>query len=223
VEGHENMVISEVAQMVPQVTDLTSNLARSTAFYTVIGCWFAFAAAFAVILALRKRTPGARESKRDRTAMAGMVLEAVSFYMVWSQRLQRKQFAPVVPESRALAWALAVVAVLIAAGSVWLVGAALRRLGKQWAVAARLVEGHALVQNGPYRFVRNPIYLGMFGMMLATGLITTQWIPLLGASVLFIAGTYIRVRSEERLLREAFGAEFEAYARRVPALIPGIY
>jgi protein-S-isoprenylcysteine O-methyltransferase Ste14 len=63
----------------------------------------------------------------------------------------------------------------------------------------------------------------MFGMMLATGLITTQWIPLLGASVLFIAGTYIRVRSEERLLREAFGAEFEAYARRVPALIPGIY
>jgi protein-S-isoprenylcysteine O-methyltransferase Ste14 len=63
----------------------------------------------------------------------------------------------------------------------------------------------------------------MFGMLLANGLIVTQWIPLLGACVLFVAGTYIRIRSEERLLREAFGSEFEAYARRVPAFIPGVY
>jgi protein-S-isoprenylcysteine O-methyltransferase Ste14 len=41
--------------------------------------------------------------------------------------------------------------------------------------------------------------------------------------VLFAVGTWIRVRSEERLLRDAFGSDFEAYARNVPALIPGIY
>jgi protein-S-isoprenylcysteine O-methyltransferase Ste14 len=46
---------------------------------------------------------------------------------------------------------------------------------------------------------------------------------LLGAVGLFVVGTLIRVRVEERLLREAFGSEFEAYARNVPALIPGIY
>jgi protein-S-isoprenylcysteine O-methyltransferase Ste14 len=63
----------------------------------------------------------------------------------------------------------------------------------------------------------------MFGMLLATGLVARQWIPLLVAIVLFIPGTYIRIRSEERLLRQAFGPEFEAYARGVPALIPGIY
>jgi protein-S-isoprenylcysteine O-methyltransferase Ste14 len=113
--------------------------------------------------------------------------------------------------------------VAIAVASTWLVNAAARRLGKQWALAARLVEGHTLIQDGPYRFVRNPIYAGMFGMLVATGLAVTQWIPLLVASLLFIAGTYIRIRSEERLLREAFRSEFEAYARQVPALIPGIY
>jgi protein-S-isoprenylcysteine O-methyltransferase Ste14 len=113
--------------------------------------------------------------------------------------------------------------VAIAVASTWLVNAAARRLGKQWALAARLVEGHTLIQDGPYRFVRNPIYAGMFGMLVATGLAVTQWIPLLVASLLFIAGTYIRIRSEERLLREAFGSEFEKYARQVPALIPGIY
>jgi protein-S-isoprenylcysteine O-methyltransferase Ste14 len=116
-----------------------------------------------------------------------------------------------------------VLTVAIAVASVWLVNAAARRLGKQWALAARLVEGHELIQDGPYRIVRNPIYTGMFGMLLATGLAAAQWIPLLIAIVLFIAGTYIRMRTEERLLSAAFGSEFEAYARRVPALIPGIY
>jgi len=111
----------------------------------------------------------------------------------------------------------------IAIASVWLVNAAARRLGKQWALAARLVEGHTLIQDGPYRIVRNPIYTGMFGMLLATGLAAGRWIPLLVAIVLFAAGTYIRIRSEERLLRQAFGSEFEQYARNVPALIPGIY
>src|ERR1035441_9877705 len=113
--------------------------------------------------------------------------------------------------------------VAIAVTSVWLVNAAARRLGKQWALAARLVEGHNLIQDGPYRLLRNPIYVGMFGMLLATGLVLAQWFPLLIAIVLFIAGTSIRIRSEERVLREAFGSEFEEYARKVPALIPGIY
>jgi protein-S-isoprenylcysteine O-methyltransferase Ste14 len=106
---------------------------------------------------------------------------------------------------------------------VWLVNSAARHLGKQWALAARLVEGHKLIQDGPYRFVRNPIYTGMFGMLLATGLATTRWIPLLVAITLFSVGTYIRVQIEQRLLRQAFGQEFEAYAQKVPALIPGIY
>ena len=215
------MGFSLVAPMVPQSTGLDSNLARNTAYYAVIGCWFVFAIVFAVVR-LRKRFSAVQESKRDQTAIIGLALEAAGFYMVWSHSLQRQQFTPL-PESHALEWVLAVLAIAIAASSVCLVCAALRRLGKQWAVAARLVEGHTLIQEGPYSVVRNPIYLGMFGMLLANGLIVTQWLPLLGASVLFVFGTYIRIRSEERLLREAFGSEFEAYARRVPALIPGIY
>lgn len=143
--------------------------------------------------------------------------------MVWFPPLQRKQFSPVTSGSQTVEWGLAALTVAIAVASAWPVNAAARRLGKQWALAARLVEGHALIQDGPYRFVKNPIYTGMFGMLLATGLVMTQWIPLLVASLLFIAGTYIRIRSEERLLRKAFGTEFEQYARKVPALIPGIY
>jgi protein-S-isoprenylcysteine O-methyltransferase Ste14 len=50
-----------------------------------------------------------------------------------------------------------------------------------------------------------------------------HWTALLIAIVVFVVGMVIRVRSEEKLLRAAFGKEFEEYARRVPAVIPGIY
>ena len=116
--------------------------------------------------------------------------------------------------------ALAIVTMALAVASVWFCSAAIRTLGKQWSLAARVVEGHKLVTEGPYSIVRNPIYTGMFGMLLATGLAVSHWIGLALAIVVFAIGTFIRVRSEERLLREMFGPEFEAYARKVPAVIP---
>ena len=197
----------------------TPHVAARVAFYAVIVCWWIFGLTFW----LRKRPPRAREAKRDWTSLFGLLLQSAAYFCVWFFPLQQKHFSPITSAPLAVEWGLAVLTVAIAVGSVWLVNAAARRLGKQWALAARLVEGHTLIQDGPYRFVRNPIYAGMFGMLVATGLAVAQWIPLLVASLLFIAGTYIRIRSEERLLREAFGSAFEAYARKVPALIPGIY
>jgi protein-S-isoprenylcysteine O-methyltransferase Ste14 len=60
----------------------------------------------------------------------------------------------------------------------------------------------------------------MFGMMLATGLAVSYWWILPPAIVVFWAGTIMRIRSEEKLLREAFGNDFEQYSQRVPALVP---
>ena len=210
------MAFFEAAHVVP---DTAQPIAQRAAFYAVIACWWIFLLTFW----LRKRPPQTRETKRDWTSLIGMFLQGAAYFCVWSFPLEQKHFSPVRPASPVVEWGLAVLTVAIAAASTWLVNAAARRLGKQWALTARVVEGHTLIQDGPYRFVRNPIYAGMFGMLVATGLAVTQWIPLLVAIVLFAVGTWIRVRSEERLLREAFGSEFEAYARKVPALIPGTY
>ena len=48
----------------------------------------------------------------------------------------------------------------------------------------------------------------------------SHWAALIGAGLVFAIGTRMRIRSEEKLLREGFGPEFEAYARSVPALVP---
>jgi len=71
--------------------------------------------------------------------------------------------------------------------------------------------------------VRNPIYLGMFGLMVATGLAYTTWWALLAAVILFLSGNRIRIRSEEKLLRETFGVQFDEYASRVRAFFPAIF
>jgi protein-S-isoprenylcysteine O-methyltransferase Ste14 len=63
----------------------------------------------------------------------------------------------------------------------------------------------------------------MFGMLIATGLAMEHFIALIAAVLIFGVGMVIRVRSEEKLLRDAFGQEFEDYAGRVPAVIPGIF
>ena len=200
-------------------TSPTPDVAARVAFDAVIVCWWIFGLTFW----LRKRPARAREAKRDWTSLTGLLLQAAGYLCVWSFPLWQKRFSPVPSGTPLVEWGMAVLTVAMAVASTWLVNAAARRLGKQWALAARLVEDHTLIRDGPYRVVRNPIYTGMFGMLLATGLAAGQWIPLLIAVMLFIPGTYIRIRSEERLLREAFGSEFEAYARKVPALFPGIY
>jgi protein-S-isoprenylcysteine O-methyltransferase Ste14 len=181
-------------------------------------CWMAFAAVFL----LRKKPPRAKESRRDHLSLLGMFLQGCAYWIVWGSIPALFHRTTVLP-SAAAQLALSILSISLAIASVWLVGAAVRTLGKQWAITARLIEGHRLITEGPYSFVRNPIYTGMFGMLVATGLAFGHWIELMIGIVLFAIGLGIRVRSEEKLLRSAFGEEFEDYARRVPAVLPGIY
>jgi len=180
--------------------------------------WFAFAAVFL----LRKRPPQTSPSRRDLTSLFGFFLQGCAYALVWMHFARLPQGNPVLPWIPA-ELARSILVIGLAAGSVWLVGSAVRTLGKQWAFTARLIEGHHLITNGPYAFVRNPIYTGMFGMLLATGLAFGYWIQLILGILLFAIGLVIRIRSEEKLLRSAFGKEFEQYAQRVPAVLPGIY
>ena len=180
--------------------------------------WVAFGAVFL----LRRKPSQATESRRDRTALMGILLQACGYAAVWSSMPALPHRKMVLP-SMAAQLALSIVTIAVALASVWLVSAAIRTLGKQWAVAARLIEGHRLVTEGPYRFIRNPIYTAMLGMLIATGLAFGDWIRLIVGIILFAVGLVIRVRAEEKLLRSAFGEQFEDYARRVPAVLPGIY
>ena len=186
----------------------------ATGFFGMMASWIGFAAVFL----FRKRPPKAQETKRDKASYWGIGLQAVGYWIVWF--FARPYFSPIFPMPRAAEIVTAALTITIGAASVWLSGAAVTTLGKQWTFQARVVKDHELITQGPYSLVRNPIYLGMFGMLLATGLAVGRLPVLLAAIVVFLIGIEIRIRTEENLLREAFGEKFDEYARRVPALIP---
>lgn len=185
-------------------------------FGIVMICWFVFVGTFL----LRKKPPTPPDEKRAPGSLIGVAFQGISYGVVWGVR--REAFTPILPNT-SVAIVTGVLASCAAIGSVWLVTAAVKTLGKEWSLTARLVEGHKLATTGPYALVRHPIYTGMLGMLLATGLAVSHWAALLVALVVFFVGTTIRVRSEEKLLREAFGEQFEKYTQRVPAILPGLY
>lgn len=102
-----------------------------------------------------------------------------------------------------------------------IVGAAVAALG----IALRAVaSGHVqknreLATNGPYAYVRNPLYLGSIIIAIGFALAARDvWIAV--ALVLFFCAVYIPViRSEQEYLRAHFPA-YADYARRVPCLLP---
>ena len=111
----------------------------------------------------------------------------------------------------------------VAAGSLLLlVGEALR----VWA-AGHLVKNVRLVTSGPYRYTRNPLYLGR--LLVFTGLCVMSRLPF-GASWWLLVGGYVvffgyyfprKERVEPGRLRTLHGEAFDAYRRQVPALLPG--
>lgn len=79
-----------------------------------------------------------------------------------------------------------------------------------------------LVIQGPYRFVRNPMYVGA-GLALASAALFYESLPLLGYTVLFFLATHLFVVwYEEPTLRRTFGQEYEAYCRQVRRWWPSV-
>jgi protein-S-isoprenylcysteine O-methyltransferase Ste14 len=79
-----------------------------------------------------------------------------------------------------------------------------------------------LVIRGPYRFVRNPMYIGA-GLALASAALFYESWPLLGYAGLFLFATHVFVVGyEEPALRRTFGQDYEAYCRQVRRWWPSI-
>jgi protein-S-isoprenylcysteine O-methyltransferase Ste14 len=93
-------------------------------------------------------------------------------------------------------------------------------LGRLWSSSVSRKAEHHIVDTGPYRIVRHPIYTGIILASAATALQRGTAQAWLGMSVMTL-GWYIKARLEERFLRDELGADaYGAYARRVPMLVP---
>jgi protein-S-isoprenylcysteine O-methyltransferase Ste14 len=148
----------------------------------------------------------------EKRARGGVLLQSLGYPILWQSHFWEKP-----PED----WRT-IVALCFFVLACLLSWTAVQSLGRQFRFDAAIDSAHMLVRGGPYRVIRHPIYTSMFCVLLATGTVVSP-LPLLLASIaVFSAGTFIRMRIEDRLLEAQFGAEFLQYRQRVPGFLPFI-
>jgi len=191
---------------------------EEVALFGLTFLWLVFALIF--FLGRHGAAPKTKTTARSNTSRIGIAMQMIAYAIVYT--FERPYFTPIVPMSKSFEFLVLLLASAVGIASILLCYTAMRALGKQWSLVARIVAGHELIQQGPFSLVRNPIYLAMFGLLLQAGIVVSIWQAIVPASILFLVGTWIRIREEEKVLRHEFGPAFDEYARRVPAFIPGL-
>lgn len=148
---------------------------------------------------------------RSSTSLYGLVLEMLAYVFVWLFRRPGAGHEPLL---------LVISGMLLAPVAVAFFLWALLHLGREFRLQAVVGPGHQLVATGPYAAVRHPIYLSMLGLLVSNAMVVSRWEAALAGLAIFIAGTEIRVRTEDGLLARRFGEAFDRYRGRVPAYLP---
>lgn len=94
-------------------------------------------------------------------------------------------------------------------------------LGRNWSSVVQVKQDHELIQSGPYRWVRHPIYTGLLLAFLGTAMAIGEWRGLI-CVVIVAVSFWFKLKLEERWMRDNFGVAYENYMQRTKALIPGL-
>jgi protein-S-isoprenylcysteine O-methyltransferase Ste14 len=166
-----------------------------------------------------RKTPVVHRNARGRervllaVSFTGLFLVPLAYVLTGHPRLASYPFQPW------LAW----VGSLAFAAALYLFHRTHRDLGRAWSVTLEIRDKHALVTRGVYRYVRHPMYSAFWLWALAQVLLLPNWIAgpagLVGFGTLF----FCRVGREEKMMLEAFGDDYRAYAATTRRIIPGLY
>ena len=139
------------------------------------------------------------------------MLWALAFMAGWL--LHRSRPLPLLPPgTRSAAVVLGWIG--IAAGLAW----------NYWAIASfvrartsivPVRPASSLVLSGPYRYSRNPMYIGLTGAYLGGVVLTNMAWPLFTLPIALLLVLILVIRPEERYLRARFGEDYAAYCTRV--------
>lgn len=97
-----------------------------------------------------------------------------------------------------------------------------RALGKNWSDQPRTTETQQIVQTGPYRWIRHPIYASFLLILGSTLLISANWLVGLCWIASVVLDGAVRVRFEEQAMLNRFGEEYSQYERRTGRIFPRV-
>jgi len=179
--------------------------------------WLVFFVAFMREGRVTKGAMEQKDSAQDKGTFRALMFgstsaAAVAFFV---------SFLPVlrIPDETLIVWAGIVLIIC---------GALLRRacwaaLGESFTGVVQVKPDQAVVQAGPYRYVRHPSYTAAFLMFLGLGFALDSW---LSVAVLFLVHAYLygrRVAAEEAALVTTLGDPYRDYMARTKRYVPFVY
>ena len=179
-----------------------------------LGCWIVFLA-YWLISALRVKAMAERQGLLS--ALAHRIPVGFGFFLMAYQQLSHPFNTQLTPRADLTQIFGAVICVLGLFVTIW----ARWTLAGNWSSDVTFKQGHELVKEGPYRFVRHPIYTGLLVMSIGTAIDVGCLRVWLGLAVVFI-GFWIKLKQEERLMVRHFPDEYPPYQKQVKALVPFI-
>lgn len=174
-----------------------------------------FALTLAALFSSGNLSPGVREDRDNRWVLVafgvlGLLLAILPAYT------DRKDFW--VLDGDTVRWIGVVLFALGGALRIWPVFV----LGRRFSGLVAIQPGHELVTTGIYGIIRHPSYLGLIINAFGWALAFRSLVGVLLTALLLVP-LLARIRAEERLLRDQFGAEYDAYCRRTSRFIPGVW
>lgn len=163
-----------------------------------------------------RRTPISRSARGVRElvllsiSFTGLGLLPFIYVATGFPRFANYPFQPL------LAW----IGAAVAAAALVLFHLTHRALGRNWSVSLDLRESHRLVTGGVYRYVRHPMYSAFWLWAIAQALLLPNAVAGLSGLIGFGTLYFFRVGQEERLMLDAFGAEYGDYMARTGRVVP---
>jgi protein-S-isoprenylcysteine O-methyltransferase Ste14 len=96
-------------------------------------------------------------------------------------------------------------------------------LGTNWSITLEVREQHRLITRGVYHRIRHPMYSALVLYSVGQALVIPNWVAgpaNLSAFAILLA---LRMRAEERMMADEFGAEYAEYSARTKRLVPGVW
>ena len=96
-------------------------------------------------------------------------------------------------------------------------------LGANWSITLEVLEKHKLVRQGVYRHVRHPMYAALLLYSVGQALVLPNYVAGLSSGVAMALLVGLRIRPEESMMLEEFGAEYQGYMALTKRLVPGVW
>ncbi|MEP7268445.1 MAG: isoprenylcysteine carboxylmethyltransferase family protein [Saprospiraceae bacterium] len=99
----------------------------------------------------------------------------------------------------------------------------IKTLGRYFTASVKLVNGHQIINSGPYSVLRHPSYSGAWLTFIGVAVFLGYWIGVVGAIVLMGYAYSKRIAAEEKTLLDHFGDKYSVYKSETSGIVPWLW